>query len=168
MRKRPWLNWGYTARVALVALTATAGTLPLAAPRVDTETASTPRSPGLAVSLWEQTLAGSRCALTSWLRYPHAMCTPYIPPAQALAAMLQGSGAPELIELDLRDNPLSPSAVQSLVRHAPQLRATSPLRRLTHKTPQLSRGYATHDRLVLFWPPAPHRSRFKRRGSSWW
>ncbi|PNW74699.1 hypothetical protein CHLRE_12g486550v5 [Chlamydomonas reinhardtii] len=34
--------------------------------------------------------------------------------AQALAAMLQGSGAPELIELDLRDNPLSPSAVQSL------------------------------------------------------
>ncbi|KAG2452581.1 hypothetical protein HYH02_002818 [Chlamydomonas schloesseri] len=34
--------------------------------------------------------------------------------AQALAAMLQGSGAPELIELDLRDNPLSSAALQTL------------------------------------------------------
>ncbi|GFR46461.1 hypothetical protein Agub_g8036 [Astrephomene gubernaculifera] len=34
--------------------------------------------------------------------------------AQALASMLTGSGAPELIELDLRENPLSPAAVQAL------------------------------------------------------
>ncbi|GLC44160.1 hypothetical protein PLESTB_000901600 [Pleodorina starrii] len=34
--------------------------------------------------------------------------------AQALASMLGASGAPELIELDLRDNPLSPAGTQAL------------------------------------------------------
>ncbi|KXZ49929.1 hypothetical protein GPECTOR_19g380 [Gonium pectorale] len=34
--------------------------------------------------------------------------------AQALVGMLSNSGAPELIELDLRDNPLSPTAIQAL------------------------------------------------------
>ncbi len=36
--------------------------------------------------------------------------------ATALASMLSSSGAPELIELDLRDNPLSPPALSALVR----------------------------------------------------
>ncbi|EFJ50595.1 hypothetical protein VOLCADRAFT_103810 [Volvox carteri f. nagariensis] len=34
--------------------------------------------------------------------------------AQALAAMLSASGAPELIELDLRDNPLTPAGTQAM------------------------------------------------------
>lgn len=36
--------------------------------------------------------------------------------AQAIAAMLALNGAPELIELDLRDNSLTPAGLTTLVR----------------------------------------------------